>query len=154
MDEIQDYGLWGGLDAAVQVPADVPTAFNDTDFSVGMTSPDDPWFGASQSMVGGDMITTDGDQVGNSVGTVDVSKYSQGFMDIATKVMASLRGNSGQDRNAATGRARPQRSVADLLGLGGAAGPVNPSAPGNQGMWMLMVMGGALLLIMLVAGKR
>jgi len=78
---------------------------------------------------------------------------TNGFLDTATKLLSQLRGNTGQDRNAATGRARPQFSVADLLGLGGAAGTVSPQAPGHQGMWIIVVIVAAFI-VMALAAKR
>jgi hypothetical protein len=132
--------------------SDVPQSFNDAWFTGNTPSPmgedniapDDPGFFGSQSTV----------EPNDGSSSFPTKALTNGFLDTASKLLTSLRGNTGQDRNSATGRARPQRSVADLLGLTASAGAVNVQAPGNQGMWMIVILAAAFLVLMLFAGKR
>lgn len=156
-DELVPSSIFEGLDAAQQIPADVPQAFNalsdQAEFSNVWAGPDATSFNVSQSLIGSQDVAVMREN-GVDFGKIDYSRYANGFMDAIPKLLNQLRGNSGQDRSPATGRARPQRSVADLLGMSGGAGAVSPQNPGSQGMWMLIVVGASLLLIMLVGGAR
>jgi len=159
MDEFDagPFSVFSGTDVAQQSVGEVPTPFNDYEsitqsMADSIRSADDPAFWMSQSAI---------ERGGSPSGLVENSSSTQGqtsnfantFMDAATKLLSQLRGNTGQDRNASTGRARPQRTVADLLGLTGGAGTVNPSAPGAQGMWILLVILGAAIVLMTM-GRR
>jgi hypothetical protein len=141
---------------AATAVSDVPQSFNDSWFTGNVPSPqgmdnniapDAPGFFNSQSDI------TNGDIP--NVNLPGAQSLTNGFLDTATKLLAQLRGNTGQDRNAATGRARPQKSVADLLGLGSVgSGTMNASAPGTQGMFMIVLLGVMFLVIAMFAGKR
>lgn len=155
MDDTDVFSVFSGTDVAVQQPVDVPQSFSDQGFVDNAPSPDSPNFWVSQSAI---------ERGGSPSGFVESASDQQaaanyaknlgnGFMDTAVKLLAQLRGNSGQDRNAATGRARPQRTIADLLGLSGASGTVQAQAPGMQGMWVLIVVGVAFLGLMLLARR-
>lgn len=155
MDDTDVFAVFSGTDVAVQQPVDVPQSFNDQGFIDNAPSPDSPNYWVSQSAI---------ERGGSPSGFVESASDQQaaanyaknlgnGFMDAAAKLLTSLRGNTGQDRNAATGRARPQRTVADLLGLSGASGTVQAQAPGMQGMWILMVMGAAFLALVFLARR-
>lgn len=150
----EPFSVFSGSEVAVQDVAEVPQSFNDTWFvseqapGESNISPEDPGFFNSQSVIENQPFVESG-----STTDVNLKQFSNGFLDVASKLLSQLRGNTGQDRNAATGRARPQRSVADLLGLTGAAGTVNVQAPGNQGMWMIVIIAGAFLALLMFAKR-
>src|SRR6267142_4013193 len=120
------FSIFEGPDITQQTVADVPQSFNDSQFTdtaapgESILSPDNPDYWVSQSA-----IERGGSPAGlienSSSSDATVRNVTNGFMDAASKILNQLRGNSGQDRSVAAGRARPQRSVADLLGLSGAA---------------------------------
>src|SRR6267142_5847274 len=106
------FSVFEGPDITQQTVAEVPQAFNDVQFGSVQNggeinlAPDDPSYWMSQSAIerGG---SPSGLVENASSSDAQVKAISNGFMDVASKILAQLRGNSGQDRSVASGRARP-----------------------------------------------
>lgn len=157
IDDTSTFSIFDGSDVAAIVPADVPQSFSDawyvgnapnpqgTEYNM---APGETGFFSSQS----DIVAGDNPNIG--INLPSSKALTNGFLDTAGKLLSQLRGDSGQDRNAATGRARPQKSVADLLGLGAHSGTVTPQAPGHQGMWIIVVIAAAFVVLALFGGRR